>query len=90
MAPNATAAKTRIQVLRLVRSAQSSVGSTMPARMSRPPMVGVPAFFWCPFGPSSRMYWPICITRRRSIIQGPSTSTRKSAVRLATAVRKVM
>ena len=27
--------------------------------MSTPPMVGVPAFFWCPLGPSSRMYWPI-------------------------------
>jgi hypothetical protein len=28
--------------------------------------------------------------RRRSIIQGPRISTRKSAVRLATAVRNVM
>ena len=53
-------------------------------------MVGVPALALWACGPSSRMYWPICRRRSRSIIQGPSTSTRKSAVRLAMAVRNVM
>ena len=53
-------------------------------------MVGVPALAWWACGPSSRMYWPIWSRRRRSIIHGPRMSTRKSAVRLATAVRKVM
>ena len=36
---------TAIQMKRLLRSAQSSVGTTMAMTMSRPPMVGVPAFF---------------------------------------------
>ena len=53
-------------------------------------MVGVPFFDWWACGPSSRMYCPTCSRRRRSIIQGPRISTRKSAVRLATAVRNVM
>ena len=53
-------------------------------------MVGVPALALCACGPSSRMYWPTCSRRSRSIIHGPSTSTSTSAVRLATAVRKVM
>ena len=53
-------------------------------------MVGVPFFDWCACGPSSRMYWPTWRRRSRSIIHGPRISTRKSAVRLATAVRNVM
>ena len=76
--------------MRFVRSAQSRVGTRIPARISTPPMVGVPALAWWACGPSSRMYWPICRRRSRSIVQGPSKRTRKSAVRLATAVRKVM
>ena len=62
----------------------------IPIRMRTPPIVGVPAFVLWACGPSSRMCWPICSRRSRSIIHGPRTSTRKSAVRLATAVRNVM
>jgi hypothetical protein len=62
----------------------------MPTRISTPPIVGVPALLLCACGPSSRMYWPIESRRSRSITQGPSTSTRKSAVSAATAVRNVM
>ena len=90
MAPKARVEKIRIQVLRFLRSAHSSVGTMIPVRTSRPPMVGVPALVWCACGPSSRMYWPTCSRRSRSIIHGPRMRTRKSAVRLATAVRKVM
>jgi len=81
---------TSTQTFRLVRSPHRRVGTMMPVRIRRPPMVGVPALVWCAFGPSSRMYWPICWRRSRSIIQGPRASTRKSAVRLARAVRTVM
>ena len=55
-----------------------------------PPMVGVPAFFWCDFGPSSRMYCPIWNCRSLLISQGPSAMHRNNAVRLAKAVRKVV
>ncbi len=74
----------------LSTSPQSRVGTRIPVRMRTPPMVGVPALAWWPCGPSSRMYWPIWRRRSRSIMKGPSTSTRKSAVRLAMAVRNVM
>ena len=53
-------------------------------------MVGVPALALWACGPSSRMYWPICMRRRRSMVKGPRASTRKRAVRLAMAVRNVM
>jgi len=45
------------------RSDQSSVGSRTEMTIRTPPMVGVPAFFWCACGPSSRMYWPIWNSR---------------------------
>ena len=60
------------------------------ATIKTPPIVGVPAFFWCAFGPSSRMYCFTCNSRSRAIIHGPNTSTRVSEVRLASAVRTVM
>jgi hypothetical protein len=53
-------------------------------------MVGVPAFLWCAFGPSSRMYCFTCNSRSRSITQGPSSSESSSALVLAMAVRTVM
>ena len=37
----------------------SSVGSTMAITISTPPIVGVPVFFRCDCGPSSRTNWPI-------------------------------
>ena len=60
----------------------------MEMMISTPPMVGVPAFFWCDLGPSSRMCWPIWNSRSLRISQGPSTTHRKSAVRLANGARK--
>ena len=38
-------AKNAIHTNRLLRSAHSKVGTTMEIAISRPPMVGVPAFF---------------------------------------------
>ncbi len=35
----------------LDRSAQRNVGNRIAMQMSTPPMVGVPAFFWCALGP---------------------------------------
>ena len=35
--------------------------------MITPPIVGVPAFWWCPSGPSSRMCWPNSRSRRNSM-----------------------
>ncbi len=57
--------------------------------MRMPPMVGVPAFFMCDLGPSSRMYWPIWNSRSLAISQGPSARHRNSAVMAANAVRNV-
>ena len=62
----------------------------MATLMRMPPMVGVPAFIWCDFGPSSRMYWPALMRRIRSISHGPKMKEMMSAVRAAHAVRKVM
>ncbi len=72
------------------RSAHSSVGTSAAARMSSPPIVGVPALARCDCGPSCRITWPIWKSRSRRISQGPSTRLMKSAVRLAAAVRNVM
>ena len=80
--------KTAIQTKGLLRSAHSRVGTTMEMTISTPPMVGVPAFFWCALGPSSRMYWPIWNSRSFDD-QGPMINPVNSAVRLAKAVRNV-
>jgi hypothetical protein len=62
----------------------------MPVSTWSPPMVGVPALVWWACEAPRGLYCPTCSRRRRSIIHGPRMRTRKSAVRLATAVRKVM
>ena len=49
---------TAIQTYGLVRSAQSSVGTIAAARISRPPIVGVPALGRWLAGPSGRITWP--------------------------------
>ena len=46
-----------IQIVRFVRSAHSSTEITSASRISRPPMVGVPALLWWS-GPISRIGWP--------------------------------
>ena len=49
----------RTHTKRLLRSAHSSVLNVIATRISKPPMVGVPALGKCDFGPSSRTRWPI-------------------------------
>ena len=44
----------------------------MQSRMSAPPMVGVPFFFWCVSGVSSRtLLCPCCCRRSRAMSRGP-------------------
>ena len=58
-----------------------------PARIMRPPMVGVPLLgrsATC--GPSSRIGWPLpCLTRSRSMMPGPNSITNSSAVMIGAA-----
>src|SRR6266478_4376713 len=82
--------KKRKQDKRIGQIRPRRTGTAVERTMSTPPMVGVPAFFWCAWGPSSRMNWPICNSRRFRISQGPKTSARNIAVRLAYTVRTVM
>ena len=89
MAPKASVEKTVIQTKGLAGSDQSTVGSRMAMTISTPPMVGVPDFFRCDCGPSSRTYWPIWNSRSFSITQGPMNSAISSAVSEAKAVRNV-
>ncbi len=62
----------------------------MATLMRMPPIVGVPAFCWCDFGPSSRMNCPNLIERIFSISHGPSANEMIIAVSAAIAVRNVM
>src|SRR5215469_4891732 len=89
MAPNAVVEQTAIQTKGLLGSDHSTVGSRMAMAMSTPPMVGVPDFFWCDLGPSSRMYWPIWNSRSFWMTYGPMNSAMSSAVSEANAVRNV-
>ena len=58
--------------------------------ISAPPMVGVPAFERCDWGPSLRTAWPIWCWVSRRIISGPASSEIASAVSTARIVRIVM
>ena len=79
-----------IQMNGFERSAHSSVGTSAAARMSSPPIVGVPAFARCDWGPSWRITWPIWKSRSLRTSHGPNTRLMTSAVRLAAAVLNVM
>ncbi len=70
-------------------SDHSTVGNRMAMQISTPPMVGVPVFFRCDCGPSSRTNWPIWNSRSFWITQGPMNSAISSAVSEAKAVRNV-
>ena len=59
MAPKASVENTVIHTNGLAGSDHSTVGSRMAMQISTPPMVGVPVFFRCDCGPSSRTNWPI-------------------------------
>ncbi len=59
-------------------------------RMISPPMVGVPAFFRCVCGPSSRICWVMLICRSHAIMAGAARNVTISAVSAASDVRKVI
>src|SRR3954451_22140783 len=90
MAPYARVTKSTIQMYGFEMSAHRIVGMTMATLMRMPPMVGVPAFCWCDFGPSSRMYWPALMGRIPSISHGAKMNEMISAVSAHHADRKVM
>jgi hypothetical protein len=58
--------------------------------MMIPPMVGVPAFDRCVFGPSSLICWVILIFFSHCIMRGATTSVTTRAVRAASDVLKVI
>ena len=49
------------------RLERSRYGTAMARKMMIPPIVGVPALVWWPWGPSSRMFWPNSRLRRNSM-----------------------
>ena len=53
------------------RSESTRYGTEIAVKISRPPIVGVPAFSWCSSGPSSRICWPNSRSRRYSMNFGP-------------------
>ena len=88
-APKASVTSSANQTKRLVRSAHSRVDTLIAQRISTPPMVGVPVFFRCEAGPSSRTGWPNLKRYSRSIIQGPKANENSSAVRIPSTARIV-
>ncbi len=63
MAPKANVEATVTHTNGFEGSDQSTVGSRIAIQMSTPPMVGVPVFFRCDCGPSSRTNCPIWNSR---------------------------
>ncbi len=63
---------------------------TMQAIMIMPPMVGVPDFLICVWGPSSLICWVILIFLSHVIILGPINKDSSIAEITASAVLKVM
>ncbi len=74
----------------MCRSPQSKVVMATEARISAPPMVGVPALTRWVCGPSLRTDWPIFIAVSLRIIHGPSMNEMISAVIAASTARNVM
>ena len=90
--PKQSVTSNAIHTYWLPRSAHSRVAIRSVARISTPPMVGVPFLVrrW-DGGPSSRIGWPspwCCLSQR--ISGGPRISDRNSAVTAAPPVRSVM
>ena len=73
-----------------VRSAHSSVGTSAAARISSPPIVGVPALARCDCGPFLPDHLADLEIAQPPDHHGPSIRLSASAVRLAAAVRNVM
>ena len=77
MKPKAKVHNSAVSTTRLLRSANKSVPEKMPRRIKLPPKVGVPFFFWCDSGVSSRTFdWPCWAVRSISMSRGPSTMPR--------------
>jgi hypothetical protein len=88
-APKPRVTKSTTHTYLLLRSAHSSVVTTMEIRISAPPIVGVPALVRCDLGPSSRTAWPIFLAASQRITGGPNNSDNSSAVPAASMVRSV-
>ena len=56
---------------------------TMAARISTPPMVGVPCFFRCDSGPSVRITWRAWSASSLRMTQGPMMKETTRAVIIA-------
>jgi len=60
--------RSAVQTSRLFKSPKSRVATVTASRMSAPPIDGVPVFFWCDSGVSSRTFEaPYCRVRMRSM-----------------------
>ncbi len=89
-APTPASVPRAIHTNRLGTSIQSKVARITEKRMSRPPIVGVPALARCVLGPSARIDWATWNFLSIRIVAGPSASERIRAVTAAIAVRNVM
>ena len=68
----------------------SSVGTRIASRMMTPPIVGVPRFWSWPSSPRSRISSPICLRRRKSMIERPKIMAISSDRMMAAAERNEM
>ena len=59
------------------------------ARISAPPIVGVPALLRCVCGPSERTRWPTWYSASQRIMRGPTSNEIASAVSAARIARSV-
>ncbi len=87
--PNARRESSAAQMAPLLRSHQISVEMVMAARISTPPMVGVPALTWWCSGPSARICWPILRAGQGADHPGAQRQESPMAVAAAMAARKV-
>ena len=69
-------------------SHSSSTGTKMAAMMMRPPIVGVPAFSFCPASPNSRTLSPICFFFKNLMKYFPKKMAISNASTKAAAERK--
>lgn len=89
MAPKPKVTSITTQTKRFVQSNHSSVDTPMPISTSTPPMVGVLRFSRWACTPYSRIGWPIFISVRRRMTQGPKARPMSSEVSAASTARKV-
>jgi len=88
--PKPAVARITTHTYRFARFAHRSVVARIAARMTIPPIVGVPFLVRCRSGVSSRIVSPpCCAVRRRRISQGPTRSEMMNAVISAMKERNV-